>query len=284
MSRPLRIQYPGALYHIMSRGNAGNIIYHNDANYRLFLDLYKKTIEDYNWTSYAYCLMPNHYHLFIKTIDANLSMGMQKLNSDYAQKSNIMNDRYGHVFQGRYKSVLVENLGYGGELTRYIILNPIEAKLTNGLSQWRWTSHREVLGLGKLTGCVHVNDSLSIFGESEKVARIEYLKHLERKCKNDNKRWQEFRLKSIVGSKKFVENVMDKYLNCDPFEIIKKERLISKPPLEDIFQNVSNKSMRNIAIKEAYKKYGYTQEEIGIYLRLHRATVSRLVNEEDVKC
>lgn len=77
---------------------------------------------------------------------------------------------------------------------------------------------------------------------------------------------------------------MDKYLNYDPSEIIKKERLISKPALEDIFKNVSDKKRRNVAIEKAYKKYGYSQEEIGNYLRLHRASISRLINEQDEKC
>ena len=108
MARPLRIEFEGALYHVTSRGNKKEAIYLDDMDRLIFLEVLSDVCQRYNWVCHAYCLMTNHYHLLIETPDANLSVGMRHLNGVYTQKFNFHHGRVGHVYQGRYKGILVE--------------------------------------------------------------------------------------------------------------------------------------------------------------------------------
>jgi putative transposase len=119
MSRPLRIEFPGALYHVTSRGNAQAAIYDDDADRQAFLDLITHVVQRYRWLCHAYCLMDNHYHLVIETPEGNLSQGARQLNGIYTQRYNRRHRRVGHLFQGRYKAILVERDCYLLELCRY---------------------------------------------------------------------------------------------------------------------------------------------------------------------
>ncbi len=119
MSRPIRIEFSGALYHVTSRGDRREAIYEDDEDRIRFLEILQNVITDFNWTCHAYCLMTNHYHLVIETPDANLSKGMRQLNGVYTQASNRRHQRSGHLFQGRYKAILVDADAYLLELSRY---------------------------------------------------------------------------------------------------------------------------------------------------------------------
>ncbi len=122
MARPLRLEFTGALYHITSRGDRHEDIYEDDADRKAFTSVLGNVCKTYNWVCHAYCLMSNHYHLLIETPDANLSRGMRQLNGVYTQTFNRAHGQAGHVFQGRYKAVLVEKDSYLLELSRYIVL------------------------------------------------------------------------------------------------------------------------------------------------------------------
>ncbi len=124
MTRPVRIEFEGALYHVTSRGDRREAIYEDDADRMKFLEILETVIRDFNWVCHAYCLMTNHYHLVIETPDGNLSKGMRQLNGVYTQASNHRHDRSGHLFQGRYKAILVDGDSYLLELPRYVVLNP----------------------------------------------------------------------------------------------------------------------------------------------------------------
>jgi len=108
MARPIRIEYDGAVYHVTSRGNARKRIYKDEVDRLKFLDILAEVNRKYNWLCHAYCLMDNHYHLIIETPDGNLSKGMRQLNGGYTQSFNRRHRRVGHIFQGRYKAILVE--------------------------------------------------------------------------------------------------------------------------------------------------------------------------------
>ncbi len=129
MARPLRIEYPGAGYHVTARGNARGPIFFDDEDRRSFLTILGSAINHFNWLCHAYCLMENHYHLLIDTPDGNLSRGMRQLNGVYTQRVNRRYSRAGHLFQGRFKSILVDKESYLLELARYVVLNPVRAKL-----------------------------------------------------------------------------------------------------------------------------------------------------------
>lgn len=281
MSRPLRVQYPGAIYHIISRGNGGDIIFEDKRDYLMFLEELKEVIEDYNWISYAYCLMPNHYHLLIKTLDPNLSAGMRQLNGKYTQRHNIRYKKFGHVFQGRFKSILVEDSGYYGQLIRYINLNPVKAEMVRSVADWPWSSHREILGLSGRTGCVDADKTLDCFHEDREQAKEEYKKYLSERVEDDDI-WNDLRSGVILGSLKFAKEIMDRYKDDGTRENTKKERFAGRPALEEVFPACRqtgkipfNRGERDELIIKAFREYGYTQTEIGDFLNLHYSTVSK---------
>lgn len=146
MSRSLRISYAGALYHITSRGDGREKIYLSDNDREIFLSILNDVYNKFNWQFHAYCLMSNHYHLLVETPRANLSKGMQYLNGVYTQRFNRIHNRVGHVFQGRFKSILVEKESYLLELARYIVLNPVRAKMVSSVVDWPWSSYLATKG------------------------------------------------------------------------------------------------------------------------------------------
>ena len=166
MARPLRLEFPGALYHITSRGDRREDIYEVDADRIGFLELIGDVCGSYNWVCYAYCLMSNHYHLLIETPDANLSKGMRQLNGVYTQQFNFRHKRVGHVFQGRYKAIHVDKDDYLLELSRYIVLNPVRAGMVRKVHQWSWSSYHQTIGNEPFPSWLNVNGlrNLADFG------------------------------------------------------------------------------------------------------------------------
>ncbi len=146
MARPLRIEFANALYHVTSRGNGRQAIFLDDQDNRKFLELLSKTVERYRWICHAFCLMGNHYHLIIETPEANLSQGMHHLNMNYCQAHHKRYNTVGHLFQGRFKAIVVDRESYLLELARYVVLNPVRAGLVSHPEDWPWTSYRVTAG------------------------------------------------------------------------------------------------------------------------------------------
>jgi len=149
MARPLRLEFPGAFYHLTSRGNRQESIFLDDGDRRSFLDLLGKEVRQQGWVCYAYCLMDNHYHLVMETPEPNLVRGMRRLNGVYTQAFNRRHKKVGHVFQGRYKAIVVDKENYFLELCRYVVLNPVRAKMVQRPEDWKWSSYQGTVG--KLT-------------------------------------------------------------------------------------------------------------------------------------
>ena len=147
MARPLRIEFDGAVYHIMARGNAGDDIFRDDDDRAEFLSVLAEVCEGFDWRVLCYCLMANHIHLVIATDRATLSRGMRQVLGVYSQRFNRRHGRYGHVFQGRYKALLVETSAYLIQLCAYVLRNPVAAGLVSGAKQWPWSSY--LLNSGK---------------------------------------------------------------------------------------------------------------------------------------
>ncbi len=127
MARPLHIEYPGAVYHITNRGNDKKAVFKDDQDRETFLKILAFVNKRYHWLCHAYCLMDNHYHLMIETPDGNLSLGMRQLNGVYTQARNKRYNKTGHLFQGRYKSILIQKDSHLLEVCRYVVLNPVKA-------------------------------------------------------------------------------------------------------------------------------------------------------------
>jgi REP element-mobilizing transposase RayT len=281
MSRPLRIEYAHAFYHITSRGNARGKIFLNEKDYKTFLTIFSDAIKRYNWICYSYCLMPNHYHLLIETPDANLSQGMRQLNGVYTQKFNYFHHRVGHIFQGRFKAILAEKESYIGELVRYITLNPVRAKLVKTPSQWKWSGHAEIIGKTKPTGCVDIKRALKIFSHNSNQAKKNYIDFINEKFTGNL--WDELKGGVLLGTMEFAEK-MSIHLrkNIQSKEIPRRERWAHRPKLTDIFKEEGmDKAKRNKLIYRAYVDYGYSLSEIGRQLGLHYSAISKVIKKQD---
>jgi REP element-mobilizing transposase RayT len=170
MARPLRLAFSGAVYHLTARGNAQQDIFLDDTDRKAFLAILGREIDQHAWNCYAYCLMDNHYHLLIETPEANLMRGMQRLNGRYAQCFNRRHQRVGHLFQGRYKSIIVDRESHLLELARYIVLNPVRAGIVAQAGAWSWSSFRATTNEAPRPPWLNVAWLLSQFGQNESLA------------------------------------------------------------------------------------------------------------------
>ena len=147
MARPLRLDFPGAVWHLTSRGNARGDIFYNDHDRLDFLELLAEVVRRFRWIVYTYMLLDNHFHLVIETPEATLSRGMQWLLGTYVNRFNRRHDRVGHLFQGRFKGVLIEKETQLLNVLRYVALNPVRANMVKTPEEYRWSSYRAIAGL-----------------------------------------------------------------------------------------------------------------------------------------
>ena len=279
MARPLRIEYPGAIYHITSRGNARLPVFDDDRDREGFLIILEDVVKRYNWLCHAYCLMGNHYHLVVETVDGNLSLGMRYLNGVYTQRFNRRHDRVGHVFQGRFKSVLVEQESYLLALCRYVVLNPVRAGIVRHPAGYRWSSYKATAGLLKPAPFLAVNWILSQFGKRRREAQKAYRRFVRLGMKEPSP-WDELKAQCILGSNEFIGKLRPALKDKSKvMEIPKEQRLASRPSLEELFPSgkEAKKEERNVTIQKAYFNHGYTLSEIGRHLGLHYATIGRII-------
>jgi len=174
MPRLPRISYPDALYHVMTRGVDRQPIFRWDVDRRDFLDMLRLVVVRFGWLCHAYCLMDNHYHLVLRTPRGNLSPGMQRLNGHYAQRFNRRHKRVGHLFEGRFRAVLVEAEPHLLELCRYVVLNPVRAGACGGPSDWPWSSYAATAGQAPAPPFLSLDGVLSQLGPDRARARARY--------------------------------------------------------------------------------------------------------------
>lgn len=282
MARPLRVEYDGAVYHITSRGNAKKPIFKDDEDRKTFLDILHKVNKRYNWLCHAYCLMNNHYHLIIETPDGNLSKGMRQLNGVYTQSFNKRHDRVGHIFQGRYKAILIQKESHLLEVCRYVVLNPVRAKTVQYIEEWEWSSYKATAGKERLLPCLTTNWILGQLDKKRKQAEKEYREFVEAGI-GEKGIWRELKGQSVLGREDFVERLIKYVKGYEEIkEIPKNQRYIGRLRLKEIFngKTLLDRPKRNKKIVEAVEKYGYSQKEIADYLRMHYSTISRLVNKK----
>ena len=285
MARQLRIEFPGALYHVTSRGNARQNIYLADSDRRLFLDIFSSTVEKYNWLCHAFCLMNNHYHLLLETPDPNLALGMRQLNGVYTQRFNRQHKRVGHVFQGRYKAILVEKQAHLLELCRYIVLNPVAAGMVDHPGDYPWSSYQPTaLAATNQPDFLHVDWLLGQFAEQRKEARRLYYNFVNDGMVGDKKKpWKKLAGQIILGSENFISKMQGMLEEQKEIkEIPKAQRFPGRPSLDELFplKTRKDKKKRNAVIHAAHYSHGYTLKEIGDSLGLHYSTVSRAAAAE----
>lgn len=271
MSRPLRLEYCGAVYHLTSRGNARQKIFWGDSDRELFLSILAQVVSRYDWLCHAYCLMANHYHLLVETPKANLSLGMRQLNGLYTQAFNRRHRRVGHLYQGRFKAILVEKDAYLLELCRYVVLNPLRVKEKAGLGKSNWSSYAATAGLEAVPKFLTVDWLLSQFGQRRSQAQARYRQFVQEGL--DDRPWDKVRGQIYLGSEEFIEKHAGKD-ETELAEVPRVQRQAIRPALEAIL----NKK-RKSSIERAYRDYGYRLKEIAQHLGVHYSTVSRRLKE-----
>ena len=210
MARQWRIEYPGALYHVLSRGNGGQDIFNSDNDRNLFLSLLEELIERFDVEVHAYVLMSNHYHLLLKTIDANLSKAMQWFGTTYTRKFNIANHTGGHLFQGRFKSLIIQNAAYLLRLSCYIHRNPVRAGMVERLADYPWSSYKFYAYKKKPPVWLTTQtlfDELSS-DDRHKAYRVKVQHYSDEK----GSPWEDVKHGFIYGSQNFIEEIKAKYL------------------------------------------------------------------------
>ncbi len=274
MARPLRIEFAGALYHLTSRGDRSGSIFEDDEDRRQFLRTLAEVVERFNWACHAYCLMANHYHLVVETPDANLSKGMRHLNGVYTQASNRRHKRFGHLFQGRYKGILVDKESHFLELARYVVLNPVRAGMVDLPENWPWSSYGIMIGECPKPKWLTTDGLLAQFGKRRVRARKRYRKFVAEGLGGDSI-WAELRQQIYLGDGAFVERMQKQIaLQGDELSIPNAQRRPPAPPLADI---VAGSEDRNVGIVAAYATGAFCYREIAEYVGLHLATVGRIV-------
>lgn len=274
MARPLRIEFAGALYHITSRGDGRDDIYIDDKDRSSFLVVLAQVCDRFNWVCHSYCLMGNHYHLLIETPESNLSQGMRQLNGVYTQRFNRNHNRVGHVFQGRYKAILVQKDSYLLELSRYIVLNPVRAEMVRSAKDWPWSSYRSTTGLAECPSWLQVNWLLSGFSKRKSKA-IEKYRAFIAEGKGQPSPWRALKNQIYLGDEAFVDDMQCRMAEDANLEEIpsSQKRQVAKPM--DYYESLS--SGRNESICRAYQSGGYSMREIADYFGLHYSSVSKIV-------
>jgi REP element-mobilizing transposase RayT len=207
MPRPLRIQFPGAVYHVMNRGNGRQTIFEDATDARRFMALLEEVAAPLAWRFYAYCLMTNRYHFVIHTPHANLSAGMQALAARYTQDFNRRHARDGQLFRGRFHAILVEREAYLVPLVRYVVLNPVLANLAEDPAAWRWSSYRATAGTAPPPALLDLSWMLGHYGEALPEAQRAWRAHIA-ECLGEREKVQALEAllknRSILGSRDFA--------------------------------------------------------------------------------
>jgi len=268
MARPLRLEFPGALYHVTARGNAQQPIYRDDEDRRRFLASLAHAVDRYSWVMHAYCLMDNHYHLLLETPRPTLARGMRHLNGTCTQAYNRRHQRVGHLFQGRYKAILVQRQPYLLELCRYVVLNPVRAKMCQRAEQWPWGSFRATAGIEPAPTWLTTGWVLAQFAATRSQAQKAYRVFVGEGLAQ--RPWEALRGQIYLGTEEFVEMLTT---NQEPVpEVPRAQWQGRRPSLAEV---LALRQPSAKAITKAYQDYGYRLREIAEHYGVHYATVSR---------
>jgi REP element-mobilizing transposase RayT len=192
MARPIRIEFAGALYHVTARGHRQEDIHLSDQDRLDFLSILEQVCDRFNWLIHAYCLMDNHYHLLVETPDGNPGKGMRQLNGVYTQTSKRTHGKVGHVFQGRYKAIIVQKETYLLELARYIVLNPVRTRMVRQAKSWPWSSYLDTAGYRESPGWLTTDWLLAAFAKHKSIAMEKYREFVSKR-KDQPSPWESLR-------------------------------------------------------------------------------------------
>ncbi|NYE60399.1 REP element-mobilizing transposase RayT [Duganella sp. 1224] len=274
MSRPLRLQLPGALYHVTSRGDRKMPVYVDDRDRVMWLAILAEVCARHNFVIHGFCQMTNHYHIVVETVDGNLARGMQQLNGVYSQYFNRRHGLVGHVFQGRYKAILVQQDVYLMAVARYVILNPVRAGLVRSPDEWPWSSYRYCVGASTAPTWLDVATTLLAFSPETAAAIDAY---------------RRFVLAGIDAPSPLLQTRHQLILGEQPLPaaapprqplslraVAKSQRRAVAMSLAEYQQQATS---RDQAMSDAYHSTAYTMEQISAHFGVSAKTVSRAIKK-----
>ena len=274
MARPLRIELAGGLYHVTSRGDRREAIYRDDRDREAWLGLLREVCERFNWRCHAWCQMTNHYHLVVETPEANLSAGVRQLNGVFTQQFNRRHGLVGHLFQGRYKAILVERDVYLLELSRYVVLNPVRAAMVPDASAWPWSSYRAMVGRQSAPTWLETDWLLGQFESDRSLAQARYAAFVDEGIGRPSV-WSDLRHQIFLGGERFVQRFSEGALPSDRLrEVPRAQR---RPFAKSLSHFELTYSDRREAMARAFLTGSYTMLEVADHFRVHYSTVSRAV-------
>jgi putative transposase len=273
MTRPLRREFAGALYHVTSRGDRSDAIFRDGTDRRVWLAVLGKVCARCNFVVHAFCQMTNHYHLVVETIDGHLADGMRELNSGYAQYFNRRHALVGHVFQGRYHAVLVQKQTHLLELSRYVVLNPLRAGMVTSLHEWHWSSYHYMTGEFGAPGWVETDWLLAQFGDDRAHARNAYVAFVMA-GRGFLSPLRNVRHQMELGNEMKTDAVTTKPVTTAFAGIARVQRRSVALSLDDYVLLCAD---RDDAMAQAYASAAYSMQEIARYFGMSARTVSRAI-------
>ena len=287
MARPLRIQFPGAFYHVTSRGNERKAIFRNDRDRQKFLSYLESAHESYGARVHVFCLMENHYHLLLETPRGNLSQILHHVNGAYTTYYNVKRRCSGHLFQGRYRALLVEKESYCQELSRYIHLNPVRAALVKEPEDHVWSSYSAYIGLERKSSWLKTSLILSYFSLDVPAAQKKYRGFVEEGVKVPMRNpLDDVYASTFLGSESFINRIWKRKSGLtgqDTRNIPALKLLAERPSLSEIQEAVekvigsSDPHYKKFILYISRQNGGFPLKEVGNSCRMKEAAVSQAV-------
>ena len=291
MSRPLRLEHEGAIWHVTSRGNERREIFRDRNDRSSFLEILRDVVISARWRLHAYVLMRNHYHLLVETPQRTLSRGVKRLNEAWAQRFNWRHDRVGHLFQGRFKGILVEREAHLLELVRYVVLNPVRCGAVEHAFDYEWSNYRATAGLIQSPEWLEVDWTLGQFHADRRIAAKMYREFVADGRGAKYCPWELVTGEVYLGSKEFCANVqrLIEHRSTTPDVPLKQRRLIHVP-FESVIDAVcgsfaetrsglrekNRRRGRKAVAQLAREECGVTFREIGAFLGATEWAASKL--------
>ena len=270
MTRPLRLEFAGAVYHLTARGDRQEPIFEDDRDRLVFLDLLAKEVLQQGWVLYAFCLLGNHYHLLLETPSPNLVQGMRRLNGVYTQAFNRRHRRVGHVLQGRYKSILVDKETYLKELCRYVVLNPVRAGMVATVEAWHWSSYLPTLGRIPCPPWLDAAAVLGLFSEGPAARRV-YERFVAEGLKQPSP-WDTVKGQMYLGSDDFHAQMMKRLSGKTPKGVSRSHLNPVRPGSQVILRAVAD--AHGIAPAAALERQSGPAFKHAVYLLRRRTNLS----------
>ena len=293
MARPLRVVYSGAVYHVTARGNERKAIVRDDVDRRRWVATLAQVVDQYQVVCYGWVLMNNHYHVLLETPRGNLSRAIRHLNGVYTQAFNRRHRRVGHLFQGRFKAILLEKDAHLLELCRYVVLNPVRARLVRHPRGWGWSSYRATAGEESAPTWCAVDWVLGHFGRGRTQARRAYRRFVEQGITHPARPWDQVRGQIYLGGDAFLRTVRRHIRGGPDPEIPRAQRRPGAPRLGELLERVARaygervsellkptrrpSDARQVGVYLARREAGLALKTIGAQFGMSDAGVSRRV-------